>query len=66
MSLQVDVKTELLRQGRTMTWLAERLGLSLSVLSRRLSGTRGWQHGWMFELEKALGLPMGAFSKGKP
>lgn len=47
------------RKGFRRGWVAEQLGISVSLLSLRLAGHRGWPEGWDEALADVLGVPVG-------
>ena len=49
------VKAELARQGRKQWWLAEKLYISNSAISQKLSNKNGWSLEDAVEVSQALG-----------
>jgi transcriptional regulator with XRE-family HTH domain len=49
-------------QGRKQTWIAEKLGISRSDLSRKLSGERRFQPDEITRITELTGLPAELFA----
>lgn len=46
------------RKGFRMTWVAEQLGITPSLLSRRLAGNRSWPEPFAGALAEVLGVTL--------
>ena len=51
------VKAEIKKNGRTCKWVAEKLGISESYMSQKLSGVYPFTYPEIREIRKLLGLP---------
>lgn len=55
--LAAELRAELARQGKSMAWLAEKVGVTPGTISRWLSGARAVNLDALDLIGKALGVP---------